>query len=182
MKFISTDIRDVLILEPRVFGDERGYFLETYRREYFEEQGIDIDFVQDNTSLSQKGTIRGLHYQKGTDAQAKLMRVSRGAILDIAVDIRQESDTFGLHVAVELSEENHRQLYIPEGFAHGFAVLTGEAVIHYKCNRYYHPEAEHGIRWNDPDLKIDWKVSDPIVSKKDQNQPYFRDLNSGDLF
>ncbi|MEX0769419.1 MAG: dTDP-4-dehydrorhamnose 3,5-epimerase [Balneolaceae bacterium] len=182
MKFISTDIRDLLILEPTVFGDERGYFLETYRREYFEDQGIDVEFIQDNTSLSQKGTIRGLHYQKRKHAQAKLMRVSRGAILDIAVDIRQESDTFGRHVAVELSEENHRQLYIPEGFAHGFAVLTTEAVIHYKCNRYYYPEAEHGIRWDDPDLKIDWRVSDPIVSDKDLNQPYFCDLNSGDLF
>lgn len=182
MKFIPTDIRDVYILEPRVFGDERGYFLETFRREHFEKQGIDVEFVQDNSSLSQKGTIRGLHYQTGEYAQAKLMMVSRGSILDIAVDLRRDSDTFGQYVAVELSEENHRQLYIPEGFAHGFAVVTGEAVIHYKCSRYYHSGAERGIRWNDPELKVDWNVSDPIVSEKDSNQPFFNELKQEDLF
>lgn len=182
MKFISTDIEGVYILKPRVFGDERGYFLETFRRENFEKRGIDVDFVQDNSSLSQQGTIRGLHYQTGNYAQAKLMMVSCGSILDIAVDIRRNSETFGQHVSVELSEENHKQLYIPEGFAHGFAVLSEEAVIHYKCSRYYHFESERGIRWNDPDLDIDWKVYDPILSDKDLNQPYLNDLQPEDLF
>ncbi|MEX2601949.1 MAG: dTDP-4-dehydrorhamnose 3,5-epimerase [Balneolaceae bacterium] len=182
MKFLPTNIADVYILEPEVYGDNRGYFMETFREVYFRREGIDVRFVQDNSSLSGKGTIRGLHYQAGDAVQAKLMMVSRGVILDVAVDLRQRSNTYGKHVSVLLSEDNHRQLYIPEGFAHGFAVLSHEAVIHYKCSRYYDPERERGLRWNDPYLGIDWMVTDPVLSEKDRIQPLFNELRPGDLF
>ncbi|MFP4664503.1 MAG: dTDP-4-dehydrorhamnose 3,5-epimerase [Bacteroidales bacterium] len=174
MEFIKTAIPDLLILKPKVFGDERGYFFESWRDEWFEEAGIDTKFVQDNESSSHYGVIRGLHFQRPPHAQAKLVRVIRGRVLDVAVDLRKGSPTYGKHVAVELTEDNHRQFFIPHGFAHGFAVLSDQAVFTYKCDDYYHPECEDGVAWDDPDLAIDWKIKpeDAIVSEKDKkNSP-----------
>ncbi|MFW5805794.1 MAG: dTDP-4-dehydrorhamnose 3,5-epimerase [Bacteroidales bacterium] len=175
MEFISTKIPGLLILKPRVFGDQRGYFFESWRDEWSDKTGIKTTFVQDNESSSRYGVIRGLHYQHPPHPQAKLVRVIRGKVLDVAVDIRKHSPTFGKHVAVELSEDNHWQFYIPHGFAHGFAVLSEQAVFTYKCDDYYHPECESGIAWNDSDLNIDWKIKpqDAIVSEKDKNNPAF---------
>ena len=158
MELIKTEIPDLKIIKPKVFGDKRGYFFESWRNEWFEERGINTKFVQDNESSSQYGVIRGLHYQLPPHPQAKLVRVIKGKVLDVAVDIREGSPTFGKHVAVELSEENHLQFFIPHGFAHGFAVLSDYAVFTYKCDEYYHPETEEGIMWNDADLNIDWKI------------------------
>lgn len=182
MKKIETDITGVFLLEPVVYRDERGYFLETFRKSHFQKFGMTGEFLQDNSSRSQKGTLRGLHYQLPPAAQAKLMMVSLGTILDVAVDLRKDSPTFGRHVAVELSEENHRQLYIPEGFAHGFSVLSDHAVIHYKCSGYYSSDLERGIRWNDPEIDIDWRVDDPILSEKDNKLPFLDDIQPDELF
>jgi len=170
MKIIKTDIEGVIILEPRIFCDERGYFFESFSEEWFRENVCDTRFVQDNESRSRYGIVRGLHFQKAPFAQAKLVRVTMGKVLDVAVDIRQHSPTFGQHVAVELSEENKRQLFIPHGFAHGFVVLSNEAVVQYKCDQYYAPDYERGIRWNDPVLGIDWKIpiEDIVLSEKDK--------------
>ncbi len=181
MNVIKTDIDGVLILEPRIFGDSRGYFYESYNKERFkEETGLDVDFVQDNQSFSCYGVLRGLHFQKPPFAQSKLVRVIKGAVLDVAVDIRVGSPTFGKHVAVELTEENHRQLFIPRGFAHGFVVLSKEAIFQYKCDNFYAPDSEGAIIWNDPDLAIDWKIDqkDVVLSGKDMNHPLFKDLES----
>ena len=170
MGVIKTEIEGVLIIEPKIFGDERGYFYESYNKERFAaETGLDIDFVQDNQSKSCYGVLRGLHFQKPPHTQSKLVRVVKGAVLDVAVDIRRGSPTFGKHVAVELTEENHRQFFIPRGFAHGFAVLSDEAIFLYKCDNLYAPGAEGSIIWNDPDLAIDWRVpADKIIlSEKD---------------
>ena len=169
---IPTAIPGVLILEPRVFGDERGYFLESWNQRDFEAAiGRPIHFVQDNESKSHYGVLRGLHYQKGRFSQSKLVRVVSGRVLDIAVDIRVGSPTFGQHVACELSGENHRQFFIPRGFAHGFAVLSPEAVFQYKCDRFYNPAEESAIAWNDPSLGIDWQVpeTDILLSEKDRH-------------
>ena len=176
MNFIKTEIEGVVILEPKVFGDARGYFFESFRESEMEEALGGVKFVQDNESRSSYGVVRGLHFQKEPYAQAKLVRVVLGAVLDVAVDIREGSPTFGRHVAVELTGENHRQLFIPRGFAHGFAVLSKEAVFQYKCDNYYHPEAEGAIAWDDPDLAIDWRIpaSDVILSAKDSNHPLLR--------
>ena len=173
MNFIKTEIEGVVILEPKVFGDARGYFFESFRESEMEEALGGVKFVQDNESRSSYGVVRGLHFQKEPYAQAKLVRVVLGAVLDVAVDIREGSPTFGRHVAVELTGENHRQLFIPRGFAHGFAVLSKEAVFQYKCDNYYHPEAEGAIAWDDPDLAIDWRIpaSDVILSAKDMAHP-----------
>lgn len=176
MNFIKTEIDGVVIVEPKVWGDARGYFFESFRESEMGEALGGVKFVQDNESRSSYGVVRGLHFQKEPYAQAKLVRVVLGAVLDVAVDIREGSPTFGRHVAVELTGENHRQLFIPRGFAHGFAVLSKEAVFQYKCDNYYHPEAEGAIAWDDPDLAIDWRIpaSDVILSAKDSNHPLLR--------
>ena len=177
MKIIKTPIEGLLIIEPRVFGDERGYFFESYSERDFTEAVGPVKFVQDNESKSRYGVLRGLHFQKEPYAQAKLVRVVSGAVLDVAVDLRKGSPTFGQHFSVELTGENHRQFFIPKGFAHGFCVLSEEVVFQYKCDEFYHPEAEGGIAWDDPDLAIDWRLpaADLILSSKDLHHPLFRD-------
>lgn len=169
MKVISTHIEGVVIIEPEVFGDNRGYFMESWSQERFDNEVRPTHFVQDNQSKSRYGVVRGLHFQKGHFAQSKLVRVAQGRVLDVAVDIRRGSPTFGQHIAVELSDENHRQLFIPRGFAHGFAVLSEEAVLQYKCDNYYSPQNEGAIAWNDPTIGIDWHLpqEDIILSEKD---------------
>ena len=169
MRVIKTDIDGVLIIEPEVFGDSRGYFMESYSQREFEREVAPVRFVQDNRSYSHYGVVRGLHYQREPYAQSKLVSCPVGRVLDVAVDIREGSPTYGKHVAVELSAENHRQLFIPKGFAHGFAVLSEKALFEYKCDEFYHPEAECGIAWNDPRIGIDWRLpkEDIILSKKD---------------
>lgn len=169
MNIIKTSIEGVVIIEPRLFKDERGYFFESFNQREFEEKVCKTTFVQDNESKSSYGVIRGLHYQKPPFAQSKLVRVIKGAVLDVAVDIRKGSSTFGQHVAVELTEENHRQFFIPRGFAHGFSVLSEEVIFQYKCDEFYHPEAEGAIAWNDTELGIDWKIprDKVILSEKD---------------
>ncbi|MBQ1953670.1 MAG: dTDP-4-dehydrorhamnose 3,5-epimerase [Alistipes sp.] len=173
MKVIKTSIEDVVIIEPDVFGDARGYFFESYSQKRFDEQVRPVKFVQDNESKSRYGVLRGLHFQKGKDAQSKLVRVVKGRVLDVAVDIRRASPTFGKYVAVELSEDNHRQLFIPRGFAHGFSVLSEEAVFQYKCDNLYAPQSEGAIAWNDPEIGIDWglKAEDILLSAKDAAHP-----------
>ena len=183
MAVIKTAIEGVYIIEPTVFGDERGYFFESYNEERFRsETGIDVHFVQDNESRSKRGVLRGLHFQKKPYAQAKLVRVVQGKVLDVVVDIRKESPTFGKHIAVELSGDNHRQLFIPKGFAHGYVVMEDDTVFQYKCDEFYHPEAEGGIAWNDPDIGIDWGVplEQVILSAKDTVNPLLADV--ADLF
>lgn len=180
MKLIHTDIEGVFIIEPKLFIDERGYFFEAFNSRRFEElTGIRTAFVQDNESRSARGVVRGLHFQLPPHAQSKLIRVVRGRIIDVAVDIRRGSPTFGRHVAVELSDENHRQLFIPRGFAHGFSVLEGDAIVEYKCDNYYTPEAEGAIRWDDPELAINWRIDgEVIVSAKDQNNKLLRECDT----
>lgn len=178
MEVIKTAIDGVLIIEPKVFGDHRGYFFESFNeREFAAKSGVDVHFVQDNESKSCYGVVRGLHFQKGEHAQAKLVRVISGKVLDVAVDIRPGSPTFGKHVAAELTAENHRQFFIPKGFAHGFVVLSPEAVFQYKCDEFYCPEAEGAIAWNDPDVAIDWQIpaSDVILSEKDRKHPRLKE-------
>lgn len=181
MEFHSTSIDDVLIIEPDVFGDDRGFFMETFREEWFAERDIEINFVQDNLSYSRQNTLRGLHYQID-QPQAKLVMVPKGQILDVALDLRQNSSTFGQTTSTILSGENRRQMFIPVGFAHGFAVLSENAYVQYKCSDYYNPEGERGVFWNDPSLNIDWKVKNPIISDKDQQQPLLEKVPDGDLF
>lgn len=173
MKVIKTDIPDVLIFEPTVFGDERGFFMESFNQQIFEKAvGSKVEFVQDNHSKSSKGVLRGLHYQLPPFAQAKLVRCVVGEVYDVAVDIRRDSVTFGKWVGVNLSAENKRQLWIPEGFAHGFMVLSDEAEFLYKTTNYYAPNSDRGLAWNDPDIGINWPLSDkPILSDKDSKQP-----------
>ena len=177
MKVIKTAIEDVVIIEPDVFGDSRGYFFESYSQKKFDEQVRKIEFVQDNESKSRYGVLRGLHFQKGKDAQSKLVRVVKGRVLDVAVDIRKGSPTFGQYVAVELTEENHRQLFVPRGFAHGFSVLSEDAVFQYKCDNLYAPHAEGAIAWDDPDIGIDWGLpaEDVLLSAKDAAHPRLKD-------
>lgn len=179
MKIIETEIQGLFIIEPDVYGDSRGYFFESFNKRRFEEQtGISVDFVQDNESRSAYGIVRGLHFQKPPHAQAKLVRVVSGRVLDVAVDLREGSPTYGRHVAVELSGENHRQMFIPKGFAHGFSVLSEEAVFQYKCDDYYAPETEGAVAWDDPDLAIDWLVlaEDIRLSEKDRKHPRLAEL------
>ena len=178
MEFKKTNIKGVYIIEPKVFNDARGYFFEAWKKEEFEQHIGPVEFIQDNESKSSYGVLRGLHYQKGDFSQAKLVRVIKGRVLDVAVDIRPSSPTFGQHVMVELSEENKRQFFIPRGFAHGFLVLSEEAVFTYKVDNVYAPQAEAGIRWDDPDLGIKWPI-DPkevLTSEKDLKQPRFSDV------
>ena len=179
MKVIKTDIEGLLVIEPRVFADERGYFFESFSaRRFAELTGLDVQFVQDNESRSGRGVLRGLHFQKEPHAQAKLVRVVKGRAVDVAVDIRPESSTFGRHVAVELSGDNHRQLFIPKGFAHGYVASEEDTIFQYKCDDYYHPEVEGGIAWNDPAIGIEWPLpeSELTLSEKDQKWPKLKDL------
>lgn len=178
MKVIKTDIEGVLIIEPIVFEDERGYFFESYNKEDLKKQGVDYDFIQDNQSKSCYGTIRGIHFQKGEYAQAKLVRVLEGKVLDVAVDLRKNSKTFGKYVSVELSAENRRQLMIPRGFGHGFSVLSETAVFAYKCDNVYNKASEGGLRFDDPSLGIDWKIdlNKAVLSEKDKNNPLLGEI------
>ena len=178
MNIIETEIQGVCIIEPKVFGDSRGYFFESFSKKEFESKVGPVEFVQDNESKSCYGVVRGLHFQKPPHAQAKLVRVVKGKVLDVAVDLRKDSPTYGRHVAVELSEDNHRQVFIPKGFAHGFSVLSEEAVFQYKCDDYYAPETEGAVAWNDPELNIDWRVPADmmILSEKDKRHPELKDL------
>lgn len=180
MEVIKTDIEGVVIIEPRIFKDARGYFFESYSKKEFDNKVAHVDFVQDNESCSTKGVMRGLHFQRPPFSQAKLVRCVRGAVLDVAVDLRKGSPTFGRHVAVELTEDNHRQFFIPKGFAHGFAVLSDIAVFQYKCDEFYHPEADGGISLLDPALGIDWRISpaEAILSDKDTRHPLLCDFDS----
>jgi dTDP-4-dehydrorhamnose 3,5-epimerase len=179
MTVIPTDFPGLLVLEPRVFGDERGFFYESYNQREFHQHGIDYDFVQDNHSRSARGVLRGLHYQAGEHAQTKLVRVTAGAVVDVVVDIRRGSPTYKQHFAIELTAENKKQLLIPKGFAHGFVVISDHAEFLYKCDRFYHPEAEGGIYYADPELNIDWGLPEQeyIVSEKDKLNPMLRDAD-----
>ena len=180
MNIVETEIKGVFIIEPKVFGDNRGYFFESFSQREFESVIGPVTFVQDNQSKSSYGVVRGLHFQKPPHAQAKLVRVVKGQVLDVAVDLRKDSPTFGKYMAVELSDENHRQVFIPKGFAHGFSVLSEEAVFQYKCDEYYAPESEAAIAWDDQDLNIDWKVptEDVVLSAKDRNHPTLKEFIS----
>ena len=181
MKIETTPIQDLIIINPTVFEDERGYFMESYNQQKLEESGVQINFVQDNQSFSKKGTLRGLHYQNQPFAQTKLVRVLQGEIIDVAVDIRKNSPTYGQHFAIKLSAENKKQLLIPQGFAHGFSVVSETAVVLYKCDQFYNKASEGGIRFDDPALNIDWGIDlkTAIVSDKDIELPNFADCNSG---
>ena len=180
MKITKTALDGVVIIEPQVFEDARGYFFESWNKAKMEEAGLNYDFIQDNQSKSCYGTIRGIHFQKGEFSQAKLVRVLQGTVLDVAVDLRKDSKTFGQHVAVELSAENNRQLMIPRGFGHGFSVLTPTAVFAYKCDNVYNKASEAGIRFDDPALGIDWKVKpeEAVLSDKDKILPFLKDVTS----
>lgn len=181
MNISDTRIPAVKVIEPRVFEDDRGYFYEAYRESILREAGIEDHFVQDNVSKSYKNTIRGLHYQI-ENPQAKLVQCLKGAILDVAVDLRQNSPSFGNYVAYKLSDVSKRMLYIPAGFAHGFSVLSDEAIVSYKCSDYYNAEGERGVRWDDPLIRIHWDVARPILSEKDRKLPLFSSLKDEDLF
>lgn len=176
MKVNTFDIKGVIEFLPRVFGDDRGFFFESYSEKVFEEYLPGIHFVQDNQSLSSKGTLRGLHFQKAPYAQGKLVRVITGSALDVVVDIRKDSPTFGQHLTFKLNTNEHNMVYVPEGFAHGFAALEDNTTFVYKCTNYYHKESESGIVWNDPELNIDWGVKNPIISEKDLILPSFNSL------
>ena len=177
MEIIKTNIEGVVIIEPRIFKDDRGYFFESFSQREFEEKVCKTSFVQDNESKSSYGVLRGLHFQKPPFAQSKLVRVIKGAVLDVAVDIRKGSPTFGQYVSVELTGENHRQFFIPRGFAHGFSVLSEEVIFQYKCDNFYSPQSEGAIAWNDPDLNIDWRIpaEKVVLSEKDSKHPRLKD-------
>ena len=177
MNYIQTEIDGVWLIEPRVFSDERGYFMEAYKKEEFEANIGPVNFIQDNESKSSFGVLRGLHYQKGEHSQAKLVRVLKGEVLDVAVDLRKSSPTFGKHVCVLLSEENKRQFFIPRGFAHGFSVLSEEVIFQYKCDNLYAPQYEGAIAWDDPDLGIDWHIPKDkmLLSEKDKTHPKLKE-------
>ena len=177
MEIIQTKLEGVYVLIPKVFEDRRGFFMESWSRNTMEEAGLHYDFVQDNHSLSTgKGTLRGIHFQKGDKSQAKLVRCVRGAVLDVAVDLRHDSPTYRQWTGVELSEENKKQFLIPRGFGHGFVTLTDEVEFLYKADNVYAPEADGGIRWNDPDIGVEWNITDPILSDKDQKNPFLKEI------
>ena len=182
MKVTATSIPDVLVIEPEVFGDHRGYFIESYSKIKFPSKYEQVTFIQDNESKSSLGVLRGLHYQIAPHCQSKLVRVIQGSVIDVAVDIRKGSPTFGKHVAVKLTGENKKQLFVPRGFAHGFVVTSDSAIFSYKCDNYYSPKHDRGILFNDPDLAIDWKLKESklILSDKDKNQPLLKEAK--DLF
>ena len=177
MKITKTKLEGVVIIEPDVFGDNRGFFMESWNKKKMAEAGLGYDFVQDNHSKSTvKGTLRGIHFQKGDKAQAKLVRCVKGAVLDVAVDLRKNSPTFKQWVGVELSEENKKQLLIPRGFGHGFVTLTDDVEFLYKADNYYSPEADAGIRWNDPEINVEWGIENPILSDKDKRNPFLKNI------
>ena len=176
MKITESIFKGVFIVELDVFNDSRGYFSETFSAKRYKEHGINSDFVQDNISISKKGTLRGLHYQIPPKAQAKLCHVIKGSVLDVAVDLRFGSPTFGQHLVLELSEKNHTQIFIPAGFAHGFVVLSDEAIFQYKCSEFYSKKHERAVRFDDPDLNINWGIENPIVSDKDRSAKFFKDI------
>ncbi|GAB6011229.1 dTDP-4-dehydrorhamnose 3,5-epimerase [Viscerimonas tarda] len=182
MNFIQTDIAGVYIIEPKIFTDDRGYFFESFSQKIFEENVCKTQFVQDNESKSSYGVLRGLHFQKPPYAQSKLVRVVKGKVLDVAVDIRKGSPTFGKHVAVELTEDNKRQFFVPRGFAHGFAVLSETVIFQYKCDNYYAPQHEGALAWDDPDLGIDWKVEPGKVLLSEKDRQHNRLKDAGYLF
>ena len=175
MKVMQTALEGVLIIEPDFFGDERGYFMETFHRKRYKQEGVDTGFVQDNLSFSSKGIVRGLHYQF-PQTQAKLVQVIQGEVFDVTVDIRRGSPTFGNWIGFDLSDENMQQVYIPEGFAHGFCVVSETAFLSYKCSDFYAPDSEGGILWSDPDLGIDWPVKQPVLSEKDSQYLCLKDI------
>ena len=178
MEIIKTPIKGLLVIKPRIFGDDRGYFFESWSKQSFAKVGLDLDFVQDNQSLSGKGVLRGLHFQNPPYAQGKLVRVIKGAVLDVALDIRKDSPTYGQHFSRELSEENKTIVWIPPGFAHGFATLKDNTIFTYKCTEVYNKESEGALLWNDKDLNINWEVNDPLVSEKDLVAGNFKDFAS----
>jgi len=178
MQAEKTFIEGLLVIKPKVFEDKRGYFFESYNEKLLQLSGLDTRFVQDNQSLSQKNVLRGLHFQSPPHAQGKLVRVIKGSVLDVVVDIRKKSPTYGKHFALELNEQNKTMLWVPEGFAHGFVTLQVETIFYYKCNNYYNKESEGCVKWNDPNLGIDWNVSEPVLSDKDQSGTPFADFIS----
>jgi len=178
MEIIKTPLEGLLVIKPRIFGDDRGYFFESWSKQSFAEVGLDLDFVQDNQSLSSKGVLRGLHFQNPPYAQGKLVRVIKGAVLDVSVDIRKDSPTYGQHFSVELSETNKNIFWIPPGFAHGFATLKDNTIFTYKCTKAYNKESEGALLWNDIDLSIDWGIDNPLVSDKDLEAGNFKDFVS----
>ena len=178
MEITKTSIEGLLIIKPDVFKDERGYFYESYNKERFAKEGLEMNFVQDNESKSGKGVLRGLHFQKPPFAQGKLVRVVKGAVMDVAVDLRKDSPTYGKWESVVLNEENKLQFWIPEGFAHGFVTLENDTIFNYKCTNIYNKESEGSLLWNDPDINIDWKIDDPILSEKDKISPFFKDFET----
>jgi len=178
----KTDLDPVLLIKPEPHRDARGEFVEVFREHIFREAGIDVSFVQDNISKSKKNTLRGLHYQLPPSSQVKLVMVPCGTILDVVVDMRQNSPTFKQHYSAVLSEENRHMLYVPTGFAHGFSVLSEEATVYYKCNDYYSKELERGVRWDDPELNIDWDISDPVLSEKYSKLALLKDIDDKNLF
>ena len=178
MKIIKTEIEGLLIIEPRVFEDKRGYFFESWSKDAFENAGLDINFVQDNQSLSSKGVVRGLHFQNPPFAQGKLVRVLKGSVLDVAVDIRKNSPTYGKYLSVHLTEENKTMFWIPPGFAHGFSTLEDNTMFSYKCSGIYNKESEGSLMWNDTDLNIDWQIKNPIISEKDQISELFTNFKT----
>ncbi|MBI1286020.1 MAG: dTDP-4-dehydrorhamnose 3,5-epimerase [Flavobacteriales bacterium] len=178
MKLIKTAFEDLFVIESKVFGDHRGYFYEGYNRNVLEALGLTIDIAQTNISKSQAGVVRGLHFQNPPFAQGKLIRVLKGAVLDVVVDIRKNSKTYGKHYSIELSEENAKALWVPPGFAHGFKTLADETLFYYDCTEVYNKDSEGSIRWNDPELNIDWGIEDPILSEKDEAAPLFKDFTS----
>jgi len=180
MNFIKTKIKDLLIIEPKIWKDDRGYFYESYNKQRFDDAGINANFVQDNQSLSQKGTLRGLHAQSNPHAQGKLVRVIKGKVIDVAVDIRKSSETYGQHVALELSADNHHMLWVPPGFLHGFVTLEDDTIFTYKVTSLYNKSSEFGIVWNDSELNIDWGIAaeEIILSEKDKVLPLFKNLTS----
>lgn len=178
MQFEKTFIPDLIVIKPRVFEDARGYFFESYNRKNFVEAGINDDFIQDNQSLSEAGVLRGMHFQVPPFAQSKLVRVIRGSVLDVVIDIRKGSPTYGKHFSIELSEQNKTMLYIPIGFAHGFLTLQDQTLFSYKCGDLYNKSAEQGIMWNDPDININWNINNPVLSDKDKTSIQLKDFES----
>ena len=178
MNITKTDIQGLIIIEPQIFKDSRGAFFESWNAKKFKQLGINEDFVQDNQSVSSKGVLRGLHFQNPPYAQAKLVRVIKGSVLDVAVDLRKNSPTYGMHVSVILSEQNNKSFFIPKGFAHGFLSLEDNTVFNYKCSDYYNKESEGSLLWNDEDLKIDWQIDNPLVSEKDLKADLFKNFKT----
>ncbi|MEZ5197636.1 MAG: dTDP-4-dehydrorhamnose 3,5-epimerase [Bacteroidales bacterium] len=178
MKISKTKLEGLLIIQPKVIEDSRGYFFESFRVDVLRNQGVDLDFVQDNESMSEKNVLRGLHFQNPPHAQGKLVKVVKGSVLDVAVDIRKNSPTYGQWISQLLTEENKTIIWIPPGFAHGFLTLMDNTIFQYKCTNYYNKEAEGSLRWNDPDLKINWNIENPVVSDKDLHAPLFNDITT----